>query len=456
MRHPQHPRTRRTALAVLGTALATALSTALSTALPLVPGAVPAAQAAGQAAGQGPGEVPRIMLVGDSQTIGSAGDFTWRYRLDRHLRSVGQQFDFVGPREDMVDHVTGVLSGNTDYADPAFDRDHFAAWGKMLHSMRDDVDDAAKTYSPDVYVVLGGTNDLLWGVDTPEGTAEVLGDLVTRARTSTPDAAFVLVEPPRGDRPAEARFATLLPGLAARLTTEASPVVVAHAQAGYTDADTWDGGHPHAGGEVKIAAAVADALALVGIGTDYPRPLPVVPLGPTRPATVRASLSGTTALLTVDSAPGSTAEYVWHRDVSVGGPWALSPDPVSGSTWETSGLQLGHTYAFRTQAAKGRLTAASFSAPVHVALAPRRAASPRAVLRRRGLAVVRWAPAPGATSYVVQRRLGGGPWRTVSRSAGTVARISGHRPDARYAFRVLPVGVNGLRGPATVASPRRL
>ncbi|GAB2874453.1 GDSL-type esterase/lipase family protein [Nocardioides pacificus] len=444
MHHPQHTRTRRAALAVLGTALATALSTAL----PLVPGAVPAAQAAG--------EVPRIMLVGDSQTIGTAGDFTWRYRLDRHLRSVGQQFDFVGPREDMVDHVTGVLSGSTDYADPAFDRDHFAAWGKMLHTMRDDVVGAAQTYTPDVYVVLGGTNDLLWGVNTPEGTAEVLGDLVTRARTVTPDAAFVLTEPPRGDRPEEARFATLLPALAARLSTEASPVVVAHAQAGYTDADTWDGGHPHAGGEVKIAAAVADALALVGIGTDYPRPLPVVPLGPTRPAVVRASLSGTTALLTVDSAPGTTAEHVWHRDVSVRGPWALSPNPVSGSTWSASGLRLGHTYAFRTQAAKGRLTATSFSAPVHVALAPRRAASSRAVLRRRGLAVVRWTSAPGAASYVVQRRLGGGPWRTVSRSAGTVARISGNRPAARYAFRVLPIGVNGVRGPATVVSPRRL
>jgi hypothetical protein len=49
----------------------------------------------------------RIMVVGDSISQGSAGDFTWRYRLDRHLAGAGAAVDFVGPRSDLYDNVGG-------------------------------------------------------------------------------------------------------------------------------------------------------------------------------------------------------------------------------------------------------------------------------------------------------------------------------------------------------------
>ncbi len=45
--------------------------------------------------------------------------------------------------------------------------------------------------------------------------------------------------------------------------------------------DLWDGTHPNAQGEVKIAAAFADSLAVnLSVGAPYPGPYPAVPLGP--------------------------------------------------------------------------------------------------------------------------------------------------------------------------------
>jgi hypothetical protein len=42
-------------------------------------------------------------------------------------------------------------------------------------------------------------------------------------------------------------------------------------------AHTWDGTHPNAQGELRIAAAFADTLAgQLGIGAPFPRPFPKV------------------------------------------------------------------------------------------------------------------------------------------------------------------------------------
>src|SRR5690349_18811597 len=69
----------------------------------------------------------RIMVVGDSISQGSAGDWTWRYRLWKHLSARVTGLDFVGPRNDLFDNVAGV-QGSPAYADSSFDRDHNALW----------------------------------------------------------------------------------------------------------------------------------------------------------------------------------------------------------------------------------------------------------------------------------------------------------------------------------------
>src|SRR5262245_36097935 len=46
----------------------------------------------------------KVMIVGDSISQGSAGDFTWRYRLWKHLAPRVTGLDFVGPRTDLFDN----------------------------------------------------------------------------------------------------------------------------------------------------------------------------------------------------------------------------------------------------------------------------------------------------------------------------------------------------------------
>ena len=81
-----------------------------------------------------PDEPVRILLVGDSMTQESSGDWTWRYRLWQHLTKHGVSVDFVGPRNDLWEYVEA-HDGSQAYVDPAFDRDHAAYWGMPLAVM---------------------------------------------------------------------------------------------------------------------------------------------------------------------------------------------------------------------------------------------------------------------------------------------------------------------------------
>lgn len=71
----------------------------------------------------------RFMPVGDSMTIGSAGEHTWRYRMWRHLRDThGGPFALVGPRETLYDKAADAPT-SYEYADPDFPRAHLAGFG---------------------------------------------------------------------------------------------------------------------------------------------------------------------------------------------------------------------------------------------------------------------------------------------------------------------------------------
>ncbi|MCU0295603.1 MAG: hypothetical protein MUD05_06045, partial [Candidatus Nanopelagicales bacterium] len=100
----------------------------------------------------------RILLVGDSITEGSVGDWTWRYRLWHHLQATGSAVDFVGPHDGVFDRTTGV-HGSPEYADPLFDRDHAAMWGATFASQSTGIQQLITDYQPQVVVAMLGIND---------------------------------------------------------------------------------------------------------------------------------------------------------------------------------------------------------------------------------------------------------------------------------------------------------
>jgi lysophospholipase L1-like esterase len=203
--------------------------------------------------------------------------------------------DLGGPGpEDQPDGVVWPgADGDPDtaeYRDPDFDQDHNALWGRTLRDASSSIGEDVRVHRPDVLCVMLGVNDLLWPVTTEEMEHRLRG-YVEAAREGNPHLRVVLAEaPPIALAESDEGFAlrvyaynVLVREVAADMSTERSPVIsldVAGSEDWDVASDTYDGTHPNARGEVKIAAAFADALAeAYGIGRAYPRPLPTAAAG---------------------------------------------------------------------------------------------------------------------------------------------------------------------------------
>ena len=143
-----------------------------------------------------PGDPTRIVLYGDSMTMGFSGDWTWRYRLSRTLTASGTPFDFVGPRNDMLGYVSR-HQFSQDYRDPQFDRDHASYGGMTFTNPLWQPSALANYYKPDVMVGLIGMNDLLQHLKTPAQLVEMWRIQIARIRYWQPNASVVLVQLPQ-------------------------------------------------------------------------------------------------------------------------------------------------------------------------------------------------------------------------------------------------------------------
>ncbi len=246
-------------------------------------------------ASPGPGDGPRRtpgrrtawMFVGDSMTVGSAGELSWRYRMWQHLCSFGtegEDFEIVGPRTALYDPAADAAVSQR-YADPAFPlsaRRHLAGWGEGWLHMAPLIEDAVREHRPDVLLVSLGLIDLGFYTDPAQTDAHVRL-FVARARAANPRVAAVLLPVIPNSRcdhdPGFAaqceEFNTLLAKTTADLCTSASPLLLASRPAGYDIArDTRDGTHPNASGEHRLAAAFADAAYQAwGLGAPYRHPI---------------------------------------------------------------------------------------------------------------------------------------------------------------------------------------
>ena len=207
----------------------------------------------------------RVLLFGDSITHGRDGDWTWRYRLWQQLQEVGERgIDFVGPADDLY-------SESDAYQDPLFDRDHAARWGTRLSAPAYAPGELGRVYRPDVVVVELGVNDLRHDASPAEVEAS-MRDTVEELRDAAPGVDVVVVHVPVVTVPGAAELNRRFDRLAAELDGEDERVLVAPADVGFVPdpaaqgTDSYDGLHPSASGERKIATAVAGALVELGIG----------------------------------------------------------------------------------------------------------------------------------------------------------------------------------------------
>ncbi|MHC3469198.1 SGNH/GDSL hydrolase family protein [Streptomyces sp. 7R007] len=220
----------------------------------------------------------RFMPVGDSMTIGSAGEHTWRYRMWQHLRDTyGGPFALVGPRETLYDKATDAPT-SYDYADPDFPRAHLAGWGEGWLHMAPLIGEAVRAHRADVLLVSLGLIDLGFYTNA-EQTAENVRRFLTGARAANPRVRVTVLPVIPNVRAATdasfavqvTRFNELLAKTLADLDEPRSPLLLASPPPSYDiNLDTYDGTHPNASGEHKIAAAFADAMHQAwGVGEPY-------------------------------------------------------------------------------------------------------------------------------------------------------------------------------------------
>lgn len=315
-------------------------------------------------------EPVRIMPVGDSITQGSAGDFTWRYRLWQMLQAgadPASPVSFVGDRTGLFNPVNNTIDFNHDYLDPGFDQAHHAYWGRTLldESGRIAGGIANTESKPDVLTVHLGTNDA--GRGAYRGGLSMT-NLIKSARKADPGVDVVIGKLyPLWDGRKEfnvsyvSGFNKVMVDVARSLDTPDERVVVADTNAGFDPATmTWDGRHPTPTGEVRIAAGFADALATLGIGQGSLGQGDATPAWtpPAPTPTVTAVKAGQLKATWTASTPGARQYRLERRDVTADGEWTtagtygFATTPLSSTS---SNLVAGHTYAFQVRPVRAAL-----------------------------------------------------------------------------------------------------
>src|SRR5262245_22316260 len=127
------------------------------------------------------GRSPRIMIVGDSITKGSSGDYTWQYRLYKHLRAAGLHPRMVGPYHALYNNMTRKENDHS-YANPRFGHANDATWGMTLLKEKNKIGAKVATYRPDYLLVMLGLDDLFWFGVSQADMAANLKSFISAAR----------------------------------------------------------------------------------------------------------------------------------------------------------------------------------------------------------------------------------------------------------------------------------
>lgn len=221
----------------------------------------------------------KIQPLGNSITHSIDSLFSYRYHLWKMLLDDGFNFDFVGTLEDNK-------NGNPEWPQHLgqfFDQDHEGHsgwttfeiwWGRSSEPDAGKLSEWLQDYTPDISLIHLGTNDINQGVHTNSITEAIVinnyinyryGTLINVLRAGNPNIVIFIAQIiPRND---SARnywtdfYNSQLPTLQISKYSPTSPIIIVDQNTGFDEiADTYDGVHPNASGEEKMARKWRDAI----------------------------------------------------------------------------------------------------------------------------------------------------------------------------------------------------
>jgi hypothetical protein len=229
----------------------------------------------------------KIMPLGNSITQADKDHYSYRYNLWKKLIDANVSFDFVGS------HNTN-KGGNPAwpaYKGNNFDSDHegHSGWtidqilnGFVHEPNSGKLSEWLQGYTPDVVLLHAGTNDAL--MDHPlESTVKELEEVINQIRQKNPGVTILLAKliPAHEEKVGKSHVENIkklnerIVALAPQLNTSISNVVLVDQFEGFDatpGADTYDGLHPNASGEEKMAkkwfAALSSLMKPLAIGDE--------------------------------------------------------------------------------------------------------------------------------------------------------------------------------------------
>jgi hypothetical protein len=214
----------------------------------------------------------RILPLGNSITQSDKDNYSYRYKLWEKLTAANGSFDFVGTQ---TLHNGESTSGPApSFPDPSFDRHHEGRWGwfadEILNGRPSPSTNKLQTwlqsYEPDVVLMHVGSNDA-FNSHTTASTINELEQIIDVLRADNPNVIVLLaLLIPTTDAGRNSRINALntaIPGIVVSKSTAASPIILVDQNTGFNPVigvDTWDGVHPNASGEEKMAQKWYEAI----------------------------------------------------------------------------------------------------------------------------------------------------------------------------------------------------
>lgn len=205
----------------------------------------------------------KIMPLGDSITQGDGNHRSYRYFLWKKLLSAGVDSDFVGSQQNN-------FNGDPewpDYLGQAFDRDHEGHWGWRTDEVLEKLSEWLALNQPDVVLMHLGSNDM-FHENSLQSTVEELRSVVEGLRAANPSVMIFLAQILPADRKNDqiSQLNEAIAGLSQELQQTQSPLFLVDQNSNFSVAeDTYDGIHPDASGEEKMASRWLAALRAAGL-----------------------------------------------------------------------------------------------------------------------------------------------------------------------------------------------